>query len=363
MQKKKVAENLYIYTRDNGGQSYVFRGTVNGKRIERGLGVVGKVGIREAKRKVVGILASAPAEEESKATATFGELWEEAIEDIEKLRRWKNPGSYAAWRATIRNYALPVLKDKPISGITREDCIAALEGVWYSMPSTAKNVRQRLEAIFDWAIVHGYRDGQNPAVWRGNLSLFLPLASRVKETAHREAPTMDELRIAVGKLREKRTATRRALLWVIANACRVGEGSQADASEVEGDVWTINPEHQKTKIYQRIPLSTLAKEAIAGIEEGLLFGGARTGRPVTRTQLLETMVSLCPRPEGSPQVTVHGIRSTFRDWCADNGVADAVAERCLSHQWGNSVTRAYYRNDLFEQRKAVMQAWADALTK
>ena len=362
MQKKKVADNLYIYTRDNGGQSYVFRGTVNGKRIERGLGVVGKVGIREAKRKVVEILA-APAEEKPKAAATFGDLWEEAIEDIEKLRRWKNAATYADWRFSIRTYALPLLKDRPLSEITREDCLAVLEGLWYSKPSAGQYVRQRLEAILDWAVVHGYRSGQNPAVWRGNLSLFLPLSTKVRPTKHREAPTLEELRAAVGRLKEKGTPAARALLWVIANACRVSEGSLAEAREVDGDVWTINPEHQKTKIYQRIPLSTLAMDAIRGSGEGLLFPGARSGKPITRARLRVLMVSVCPRPEGQPPVTVHGIRSTFRDWCADNGVADAVAERCLSHLWGNAVTRAYYRNDLFEQRKAVMQAWADALTK
>ena len=128
MQKKKVAENLYIYTRDNGGQSYVFRGTVNGKRIERGLGVVGKISIREAKRKVVEILASAPAEEKVKTAVTFGDVWEEAIEDIEKLRRWKNAASYDGWRFSIRAYALPVLKDKPLSAITREDCLLLPKG-------------------------------------------------------------------------------------------------------------------------------------------------------------------------------------------------------------------------------------------
>ena len=363
MQKKKVAENLYIYTRDNGGQSYVFRGTVNGKRIERGLGVVGKIGIREAKRKAVEILASAPAEEKAKTAVTFGDAWEEAIEDIEKLRRWKNAASYNGWRFSIRAYALPVLKDKPLSAITREDCLAVLEGLWYSKPAAGRYVRQRLEAILDWAVVHGYRDGQNPAVWRGNLALFLPLSSKVRATKHREAPTIAELRAAVRLLRTKNTAASRALLWVIANACRVSEGAQAESGEVNGDIWTINPEHQKTKIYQRIPLSTLAKEALRGAGEGLLFPGTRSGKPVTRVRLRALFVSLCPRLEGQPPVTVHGIRSTFRDWCADNGVADAVAERCLSHQWGNSVTRAYYRNDLFEQRKAVMQAWADALTK
>lgn len=352
MKKTKIADNLYIYETDKGSRSYVFRGTVGGKRIERGLGAVESQSLRDAKRKAAAVLLSEP-EEKKPELKTFAETYAEAVTEIGSIRRWKNSRMERSWDSQIEQYALPVIGALALSAIGRDDVLAVLRPLWTAKPTVASALRMRLEAVFDWAATRGYRSGLNPAVWRGNLALFLPPQSKVHEEEHHEAPTIEELRNAVKLALASGGEADRALVWIIATACRNAEACLADASEVSGSEWTIDPAHQKTRIHQRVPLSSLAEAALSR-EPGRMFDvGCNT--------VLLRLKKYCPRPEGQPQVTVHGIRSTFRDWCADNGVADAVAERCLSHQWGNSVTRAYYRNDLFEQRKAVMQAWADAL--
>lgn len=355
MKKTKIADNLYIYETDKGSRSYVFRGTVGGKRIERGLGAVDSQSLRDAKRKAAAVLLSEP-EEKKPEQKTFAETYEEAVAEIGSIRRWKL-GSKAeqTWCSQLARYAVPAVGGKALSDIDREDVLAILRPLWTAKPTVASTLRLRLEALFDWAATRGYRSGMNPAVWRSNLALFLPPRSKVHEEEHFEAPSIEELRNAVKLALASGGEADRALVWIIATACRISEGRLADASEVSGVEWTIDPAHQKTRIHQRVPLSSLA-ESVVSREPGRMFD-------VACSTVLLRLKQYCPRPEGSPQVTVHGIRSTFRDWCADNGVADAVAERCLSHQWGNSVTRAYYRNDLFEQRKVVMQQWADALTK
>ena len=354
MKKTKIADNLYIYETDKGSRSYVFRGTVGGKRIERGLGAVDSQSLRDAKRKAAAVLLSEP-EEKKPELKTFAETYAAAVAEIGSLRRWRGARMEQVWLAQLEKYAVPALGAVALSAIGRDDVLAVLRPLWTEKPTAASELRMRLEAVLDWAATRGYRSGMNPAVWRGNLALFLPPQSRVHEEAHHEAPTIEELRNAVKLALASGGEADRALVWIIATACRISEGCLADASEVSGLEWTIDPAHQKTRIHQRVPLSSLA-EAVLSREPGRMFD-------VTGNTVLRRLKQYCPRPEGQPPVTVHGIRSTFRDWCADNGVADAVAERCLSHLWGNAVTRAYYRNDLFEQRRVVMQSWADALTK
>lgn len=352
--KTKVADNLYIYETAKGSRSWVFRGTVDGKRIERGLGSEKSLTLKEAKRAAAAVLLETPKAERMKEE-TFGSVYEDAIADIARLKQWKRGDTEREWCAQIAAYALPVLKDKPVSRITRDDVLAVLKPMWMTKPMSASALRLRLEAILDWGLVHGYRDGMNPASWRGNLALFLPVLSRVHEIKHREAPTLEELRNAVKLCLADPDDASRALLWIISTACRSNEACLMESREVEGRVWTIDPAHQKTKIYQRIPLSQLAMKAWTD-RDGRQFEDA------SDAAVLRRLKRICRRPEGEPSVTVHGIRSTFRDWCADNGVNDAVAERCLSHKWGSTVTQAYYRNDLLDQRRAVMQKWADALT-
>lgn len=363
MDKKKVADNLYIYTR-NDVSYYVFRGTVGGKRIERSLGRVDQMGIKDAKYKAAEVLTT--AQPKRPEDVTFGDIAQKALDDIALIRQWKHESRVRAeWESQIRRFVMPTLQDKPLASIEREDIVAVIKPLWMTKTATGVDLQQRLEAVFNWAITRGFVRS-NPAVWRGNLALFLPPASKVSTTKHREAPTMGELRAVVAKLRHRGTCAARVLLFTIANACRVSEARLALGKEIEGNTWFVPPEHIKTResAALRKPLSSLALEAVGdgAAPDRPLFPSSITQGAISRTALLAALHDICPRPEGEPRVTIHGIRSTFRDWCAETGVPDAVAEKALGHRWGNQVTAAYYRSDMLEERRKLMQAWADALT-
>lgn len=354
--KTKVADHLYIYSRENGAEYYVFRGTVNGQRIERGLGSVKSIGLREAKHAAAACLVEAEVKKEEAEHPTLAAILPQALEGINAVRQLRHAEQLEHWRRSLERYVVPLIGDRYVSEINRDDILKVLSPIWMTMPSIASVVRMRLEAVLNWATTRGLRDGFNPAVWRGNLELFLPPCARVRAIKHREAPTVEELRVVVKECLARPSVNRGCLLFVIATVCRVNEACLAEAGEVADDVWTIPKEHLKVGDGLRVPLSSLAKAALAMAPKGEhLFTTAR-GHAVKGT-VLRTLKRLCPRQE----VTIHGVRSTFRDWCAENGVPDAEAEKALGHQWGNSVTRAYYRADLLEQRAALMERWAKEL--
>lgn len=361
MEKKKVADNLYVYTRDNGNKFYVFRGTIAGRRVEKTIGRFEHYSIKEAKREVGLLLNTEP--EEEKSAETFGEMFPVILDAIAKLRMWKNDRSYKQWNQSITDYAMPFLKDKPVAEVTRQDVIAVLEPIWYTKSETASRVQQRLEEVFNWCITRELRKDYNPAAWRGNLELFLPAKGKVKRVKHQTAPTMEELRLITKYCLAHPGAVSGCILFVLATVCRVTEARSATASEIKGGVWTIPTEHQKVakESGHRVPLSTLAKDALAMANgETYLFEGQTPGKMIALDTPRLKIVSVCPRD--GDQITIHGVRSTFRDWCAENGVRDDEAEKALNHEWGDATTAAYYRSDLLKQRQALMQRWADALT-
>ena len=378
--KVKVADNLYIYSRENGNEYYVFRGTVDGKRIERSLGTVDSIGLRDAKHAVAVCLTSKVEEKSKAAQITFAEFLPIALEGVYKLHRWKTQEQYDHWRNTLCKHAVPVLGDKPVDTITRQDIFELLDPLWTALPPTAALLRARLEALFEWGIDNGYCDDPNPALWKGTgkgkLCARLPPLNKVHKVEHFVAPTMDELRYAVRYIRAHPSKVRACLLFVIATVCRVDEACKAEPDELQPGVWVCPGKHRKTNDTLRIPLSSLAEEALAMASQGAFIFTGDKGAHVDRRSVLGNLQAMCPRlappkPEGEeddedddepPQVTIHGVRSTFRDWCALNHESDAEAEKALGHRWGTDTTVAYYRTDLLEQRRALMQRWADALT-
>lgn len=360
--KTKVADHLYIYSRTEGNEYYVFRGTVAGKRIERSLGPVTAIGLKEAKRAAARYLIQTEDTPKTTAAPTFAEILPQALEDINAIRQLRHDRQRLDWQRSLNKYAVPVIGAMAIDAIGRDDVLAVLKPIWTQTPSIASVVRMRLEAVFSWAATHNLRDGFNPALWRGNLELLLPRIEKVHRIKHREAATVEELQALVRYSLAHPSVYNGCLLFIVATVCRVSEACLAETSEAGGDVWTIPAAHSKVGQDLRVPLSTLAKTALTMAPEGpYLFSGNSDGH-LSRSTILNRIKRFCPRPEGEPVVTIHGIRSTFRDWCAMNGIPDAEAEKALGHAWGNNVTRAYYRTDLLEQRREVMQRWADVLT-
>ncbi|MDO4936683.1 MAG: site-specific integrase [Sutterellaceae bacterium] len=276
---------------------------------------------------------------------------------IEKVKRWKNAKSYQQWYQSLNDYAMPTLATIRVDKISTNDILNCLEPIWYDKPETANRVRARIGAVMDWCRVRGYCSGVNPASWRGNLDTVLPSRYKIQQPKHHEAPTIQELKTVVEYCMAHPSPVSGALLMVIATATRITEVRGALAEEIIHGIWNIPADRMKAKKPHRVPLSTLADVALSmAKDKGLLFThqGKQLGSDSPRVKL--TMIV-------GRKVTVHGIRSTFRDWCAREKVPDAVAEKCLAHAYGDKTVQAYFRDDLLDHRKSVMQKWADLMLK
>jgi integrase len=222
----------------------------------------------------------------------------------------------------------------------------------------ANRVRGRIENILDWAKVRGYREGENPARWRGHLDQVLPARGKVAPVEHHAALPYIELPAFMRDLRAGEGVAVRALEFAILTAARSGEVYMADWSEIDlqARVWTVPGARMKMGKDHRVPLSETATALLAALpvpHTGLVFPGTQAGRPLGKTAM-----SLVLHPMGHG-VTVHGFRSTFRDWAAERtSVPHEVCEAALAHVVGNSVSRAYHRTDQFERRVRLMADWS-----
>lgn len=365
-----VAPNLILVVRGSS-RSFVFRYTLAGKRREKSLGSANKITVSQAKELVekfrVGLADGAapitPKEsldKEIKGELTFEGYALETIKKIASVRLWKNEKHKEQWFSTIKTYAMPVLGDKKMSEIKRADVLAVLQPIWLTKTETASRLRGRLENIFSYAVSDGLMK-YNPALWRGNLDRDLPPVSKVQTVAHYEAMPLEELQKKISCFYPATNRSRRAILFTILTASRVGESVPAKWEEIDWEhrVWSVPPERRKDgKPYpHRVPLSTQAIDLLKSIERKseYIFGVSEKslGSRYSLVHILQKMTKT--------EYTMHGFRSTFRDWCAENGVADILAEKSMSHATGNAVVQAYQRSDLLEQRREVMQQWSDAV--
>lgn len=370
--RHSVAPNLNLRVRD-GKRTYVLRYCIGGKRKDKHLGSADDLSLTEAKR-LADKLRSELAEGKLPQTArdklaeklkeadapTFEKYALEAIEKIASVRVWKNAKHKAQWFATVRAYAFPVLGKKKLSEIKKADVLEVLRPIWSSKTETASRVRGRLENIFSYAVTDGLMEF-NPAIWRGNLDRDLPPPSKIQIVEHHEAMPLDVLQEKITCFYPASDRTRQVILFTILTASRVGESVPARWDEIdwENRIWSVPPERRKDqKPYpHRVPLSDQAIELLNSVEkkgeEIFCFNADNLGSRYSLAHLLQQMTNTT--------ATMHGFRSTFRDWAAENGVPDTIAEKCLMHVTGNAVVQAYQRSDLLEQRREVMQAWADAV--
>lgn len=369
--KHSVAPNLTLVVRGSS-RTFVFRYMLDGKRKEKSLGPAEKITISQAREMAErfrvglaeGVAPKTPKEvlvEEVKKddTPTFAEYSVKVIEKIARVRMWKNAKHRAQWFSTVKTYAIPKLGKKKLSEIKRADILNVLLPLWYEKNETASRLRGRLENILSYAVSDGLMES-NPAIWRGNLDRDLPPPGKVQKVEHHEAMPLEELQDKLGCFYPASNRTRQVILFTILTASRVGESVPAKWSEIdwESKVWMVPPERRKDgKPYpHRVPLSQQAIDLLKSVEhtsEYIFCVKDNLGSRYSLRALLQKMTGT--------KATMHGFRSTFRDWCAENSVPDVVAEKCLMHTTGNAVVQAYQRSDLLEQRREVMQAWADAV--
>ena len=277
---------------------------------------------------------------------------------------WSNPKHIDQWRNTLKNVAGPVFGHLPVDQVDTALVMRCLEPLWTTKTETASRLRGRIESVLDWATVRGYRGGDNPARWRGHLDKLLPRPSLVARVKHHAALPYTEAGAFLQELRDDPGVASRALEFTVLTAARTNEVIQAEWSEFDLDLrtWVIPAERMKSKREHRVPLSDAALAAIDGVRrrsERYVFPGHKHGSHLSNIAMLQVLKRL-----GRTDITVHGFRSTFRDWCAEstNYPAD-VAEMALAHALRDKTEAAYRRGDLFEKRARLMADWARYCSK
>jgi integrase len=357
---------LYLSISKTGAKSWAYVYTRAKKRVELGLGPIRVVTLAQAREKAqeaASLRARSidpkehwrkPADEE---IATFGMVALDFIEGREA--GWKNAKHRQQWRNTLTTYAAPIW-DHPVDQVSVDDVLGILRPIWRSKQETATRVRGRIEAVLDAAKVRGLRSGENPAAWRGNLSLLLPKL-RKGPKRHQPAMAFRDLPTFMVQLRKQQALAARALELLINTAARTSEvlGARWAEFDLGAALWTIPADRMKSGKEHRVPLSEPVIRLLKAIPENgkYLFPGRNCDQPLSNMAL--AMVLRRMQVSG---VTVHGFRSSFRDWAADVALAPReIAEAVLAHQVGSDVERAYRRGDALEQRRALMVTWSGYL--
>ena len=359
---------LRITAGNKAGKRWVFlyRRPSDGKRCEIGLGGFIAVPLARAREKAAAARASLADgkdplafREAAQRMPTFGELADQHIAAMEGS--WRNPKHRAQWKMTLREYVKP-LRDMPVNEITTAHVLEVLRPIWQTIPETASRVRGRIENVLDAAKVQGFRDGQNPAAWRGHLKLILPPRQKLTR-GHFAAMAIDDVPEFLARLRTRPAVAARCLEFAILMAARSGEalGARWDEIDLEAKVWTIPAARMKSARPHTAPLSarTLAILAeVAPLRDGgsYVFPGQRPDRPLSDMALLMLLRRMGYQ---AGLITNHGFRSTFRDWCGNRtNFPRELAEHAMSHQIGDKAEQAYRRDDALERRRPMMEAWA-----
>jgi integrase len=258
----------------------------------------------------------------------------------------------------LRKHVFPALGSLPVAAIDTPLVLKVLRPIWERTPETASRIRGRIEAVLDWSGAGGHREGANPARWSGHLEHLLPSPSKAKPSGHHAAMAVAEIPSFMEALRGQQTTAARALEFAILCAGRSGEIFGCRFAEIDGDVWTIPAERMKSGRTHEVPLS---KRALAIVEQmraqrsgDFVFPGRDGQKPLGQTGLRHVLKQL-----GRSDVTTHGFRSTFRDWCGDRtAFPREVAEAALGHAIGDKVEAAYRRGTALEKRRKLMEAWA-----
>jgi len=360
--KYSDGNNLYLIVSRSGTRKWVLRFTWRGKAREMGLGSATTVSLADAREKAAHarrmVAQNIDPIQERKRTGgvpSFGEMVDQVHESLSA--GFRNEKHKAQWKSTLATYAAP-LKDKPVDAIGTDDVLAVLRPIWTTKAETASRVRGRIEKVLDAAKAKGHRHGENPARWRGHLDHLLPKQSKLARGHHAALP-YEHVASFVGRLRESGGLDAQALELTILTAARSGEILGMRWSEVDLDkrVWTLPPNRMKAGREHRVPLSDRAMAMLRQLAEirtgDFVFPGQRKDRPVSRMAMTLVLRRM------KADVTVHGFRSAFRDWCGnETHFPREIVETALAHVVGNDIERAYRRSDALEKRRALMEKWA-----
>jgi integrase len=362
---------LYLQVGPTGGKAWLFRFTLNGRPREMGLGAVNAVSLKKAREKAaecrgrladdIDPLAVRHSERAAKRLSDANTMTFDACATAYiKAHRsgWKNAKHAEQWTNTLKTYCNPVFGSLPVQEVSTAHVMRVLEPLWRTKTETAARIRGRIEQVLSWAQVHGYRSGENPARWRGHLDKLLAAPTKVKKSTHHAALPYAEIGSFWGDLKAQDGVAARALQFVVLTAVRTSEAIGAKWSEVDLDkeVWTIPAERMKARREHRVPLSDTAVQLLKALPRkgDFVFPGGKPKKPLSNMAMLTLLKRM-----GRDDLTVHGFRSTFRDWASEvSTFPSEVAEAALAHVVADKTEAAYRRGDLFEKRRKLMQSWA-----
>ncbi|MDR0478584.1 MAG: tyrosine-type recombinase/integrase [Burkholderiaceae bacterium] len=366
-------QGLHLRVTDFGTRLWVLRLVAGGKRLDIGLGNFEDVTLSQArdaardKRKAARLgtdvrPARAPINDvNSGSPHLFSDVATELI--ASKSSAWKNSKHAAQWTSTLATYAYPVMGSVDVRDIALAHVLQVIQPIWIDKTETATRVRGRIEAVLDYATARQWRQGDNPARWKGLLDKLLPAPQKVRKTRHHKAmPIQDTPIFFSGLLANTHGTAALVLRLLILTATRSGEvrGARWDEFNLDERVWTIPAERMKAGVEHRVPLSRQALQLLSTVprfgqdDHGLLFPSSRGSGAISDMSMTQLM-----RRRGLDCVP-HGFRSTFRDWAGDyTQYPRDLVEVALAHTVGNKVEAAYRRKDALERRRPLMQDWAD----
>lgn len=363
---------LYFRVSAFDTRSWAFRFTMLGKAREMGLGAYPDVSLAEARDRaaearrllrdgVDPIEARKTARTATAAAVAAAFTFEQCTDAFvdKQSAEWKNAKHEAQWRSTLEKYAYPVIGKVLVRDVTDHHVLQILEPIWQTKTETASRVRGRIEAVLDYATAKKYRSGDNPARWRGFLDKHLPKPKKIAKVKHHPALTYNELGAFFAELKEQTGMGARALEFCILTAARSGEVRGATRSEVDLDAgtWTIPAARMKAEKEHRVPLSPKAVQLLKALpridDSDLLFPSTKN------TPLSDMTLTAVLRRMARTGITVHGFRSTFRDWAGETtAYPREVIEHALAHQLKDKAEAAYARGTLFAKRRKLMEDWA-----
>jgi integrase len=366
---------LYFVSRPPNGASWIFRFSRHGKDRWMGIGqyptvMLGDARARatDARRLLIDDVDPIENRRQQRAQTKLQLVRQMTFAQCAALyigshkTAWRNAKHSAQWDTTLKTYVYPLIGSLPVAAVDTSLVMKVLQPIWNAKPETASRLRGRIEAILNWATVSEFRTGLNPARWRGHLDNLLPARNKIARVEHHAALPYVDVPAFMVKLLQQEGVAARAFEFLILTAARTGEviGARWPEINLREKLWTIPAERMKAGKEHRVPLSPRAVEILEAIRpgpseaDGFVFPGNKAKKPLSNMAFLMLL-----RRMERVGMTAHGLRSSFRDWCAERtNFPSEVAEMALAHAVGSKVEAAYRRGDLYGKRQQLMDHWA-----
>ncbi|WP_315730887.1 MULTISPECIES: tyrosine-type recombinase/integrase [unclassified Bradyrhizobium] len=378
---------LYLQVDQSGNKSWIFRYQMNGGRQRyMGLGSVADFTLKEARERAAHARklkadnidpiqhrrdARKQAATEREQSALAHQTFKQAAEDWyeSKKAEWSNARYINQFETAMKHHVYPKIGKLPVSDVSTDNILSVVKPIWLRQNKTANRIRGWIESVLSYATVRKLRAGDNPARWRGHLDHLLPKPARVAPVVNHPALPHGEIPSFMRDLRAIAGIPARALEFIVLTAVRTNEaiGARWVEFDLDAATWTIPAERMKARRDQRkehrVPLSPRAVEILRQLpreQGGHVFIGARKGKPIGKMAMPNLLAEMGRVDVSGRGVTIHGFRSTFRDWVADETeFPDSIAEACLAHKLATGVEAAYKRTTMFRKRSELMNAWSE----